>query len=80
MICFECCKAIDAYPCACGARPKGPSGASFLIQHCTTAGCMSAIRVRVGQQEAGPVCKWCEKHTAYYFGQSWKKRTASHNA
>jgi hypothetical protein len=60
MTCFECCKEIQTYPCACGYQPKGPTGLNWVIQHCTRAGCSSAIRVPAGQQESLPACKWCQ--------------------
>ena len=37
----------------------------WIIQSCTTQGCQVAIRVRAGQQEAVPICKWCLGNTAY---------------
>lgn len=65
MTCFDCCKEIQQYPCACGYEPKGPTGQRWLIQHCTTAGCQSAIRMGIGSQEAHPVCKWCVATALY---------------
>lgn len=60
MTCFECAKEIVSYPCACGYQPRGlVVRQSWLIQHCSRPGCTTAIRVRYGQQEATPVCKWC---------------------
>ncbi len=61
--CFECCKEIQSYPCACGYRPKAlvpvQNQAYWLIQPCTS--CRRAvIRVPVSQSLANPICKWCE--------------------
>jgi hypothetical protein len=60
MTCFDCCKEIAAYPCACGYQPRGLAlRESWLIQHCSRPGCCTAIRVKNGRQEVTPVCKWC---------------------
>lgn len=59
MICRECENKIGAYPCACGYRPKELHGQIYLIQHCSTLGCFTAIRVKAGHQDATPLCKWC---------------------
>ena len=57
--CFECCKSIHAYPCACGYQPKALGGGYWIIQRCVTEGCRSTIRVPSGSQLANPICKWC---------------------
>lgn len=66
MTCFECAKEIAQYPCACGYQPKGLAVTSqWLVVDCATPGCHTAIRMKLGQQEPHPVCKWCQAGTSH---------------
>ena len=57
------CHTCEQTPCTCH---RSLNGQTWLIQHCLTQGCDAAIRVRTGQQDAVPVCKWCMNNTNYY--------------
>lgn len=37
----------------------------WIIQHCSTQGCESAIRVPADQTLAYPICKWCDQHVSH---------------
>ena len=58
MYCAKC----EDNPCTCA---KTTALSAWVIQHCSTKGCNVAIRMRAGQQEAVPVCRWCLNNTAY---------------
>jgi hypothetical protein len=59
------CHTCEQSPCACVKKLAPGTPTTWLIQSCTTPGCLVTIRRRVGQHEAVPVCKWCLANTAY---------------
>jgi len=59
MICPKCDQDYER-TCECGYTPKQTTRLPlWIIQHCTRAGCQSAIRSRHGLCESELVCKWC---------------------
>jgi hypothetical protein len=50
------CENCESAPCTC---QKALAVHPWLIQHCSQPHCQTAIRVRGGQQQVDPVCKWC---------------------
>lgn len=66
MTCFECAKEITSYPCACGYRPKAlEAQQQWIVRHCHTPGCFTAIREKLGRQSIDPICKWCMRGESY---------------
>lgn len=60
MICGRCEREFQGPVCSCGWKPTPAKGISaWVIQHCVTPGCSTAIRVRVGHTLSTPICKWC---------------------
>jgi hypothetical protein len=38
----------------------------WIVMHCATQGCFTAIRMKLGAHEAHSICRWCvagESHT-----------------
>ena len=56
------CSLCESNPCQCQRAQGGR--AAWIIQACSTPRCVTSIRVRVGQQEAQPICKWCLRRQA----------------
>lgn len=54
MKCLRC--ASD--PCACQKQLR--ASATWIVQSCATPRCFTAIRVKAGDQQDNPVCKWCQ--------------------
>jgi hypothetical protein len=81
MTCLECLRVIDAYPCACGYQPKQlkvmQPADYWLIVTCATQGCDTAIRRRVGEHDAVPVCKWCKAGTSHAMKALARRRRAA---
>ena len=67
--CFECQKEIQAYPCACGYRPKALAPVSnpsnWLVRSCAAPGCGVMVREPISSHDPTPVCKWHQAGTAY---------------
>jgi len=75
MICPQCGQPCKGR-CACGYQPSAAKGVQWIIQHCATPGCDVAIRERMGQQQAVPICRWCLNNTAYnVVGNPYNRQT-----
>jgi len=61
MSCFRC----EQDPCTCQQQLEAKP--HWLVTHCATPGCFTAIRMKLGHVEAAPICTWClagESHAA----------------
>lgn len=64
MICPDCDREITGDRCLCGYEKYAGStgdGVPWLIHHCATPGCNTAIRTRFNQPLSNPLCKWCQE-------------------
>ena len=51
------CQTCEQDPCTCQKQLQAET--HWIVRHCTTPGCFTAIRERVGQL-GEPTCKWCQ--------------------
>lgn len=55
---MKTCQTCEQEPCTCTRPLNQPH--LWVIQHCTRAGCRTAIRSRHGLTDTELVCKWCQ--------------------
>lgn len=58
----ELCRQCEQFPCQCDQRGHATN---WLIQHCATPGCFTAIRVRAEHSLVTPICKWCDQDLSH---------------
>lgn len=58
----ELCQLCEQFPCQCEKKTRADD---WLIQHCSTPGCETAIRVRADQSLTHPICTWCDRNVSH---------------
>jgi len=60
------CNACEHNPCACASQLAPVMALPlWLVQHCSTQGCSSRIRVPAATPLAHPLCRWCDQGVSH---------------